>query len=186
MKSIPWVIGIVMLGLGVAALMFIPRDLPETPGGSAGSGAEPPSRLNRLPEGRIIARTVWNAVEQISPIVGDDKRLTQALGLEIPGGAFRAIVPAGEAAPVIRSFALATTSDDQSEMMVHLCRGNSDRAADNESLGWFRIAGIPAGPAGTTRIGLMLRVADDAIVGAAVTVTGAPLRFYSSPAPTRP
>lgn len=110
----------------------------------------------------------WIAMEQVSPIVGDDGSLTEALGLEMPGGAFQQVIAQGEAAPVTRQFTLATAVTNQREMTVHVLRGDADRAEENTSLGWYRIEDIPPGPPKETLISLVLRVADNAIVGAAL------------------
>ena len=184
MKSLPWIVGVVMIGLTLLAVAVIPRELPPTPPGSPRAPGDAATNAALTPGAPRPFRAIWNAVEQISAIVGDDGALVESLGIETPGGVFRPIIRRGEQSPVTRSFTIATAMENQTEMLVHVCRGNAERAADNESLGWFRIGGIPPGPASTTYIALILRVADDAIIGAAVMQeTGRNLRFGPTDSP---
>jgi molecular chaperone DnaK (HSP70) len=110
----------------------------------------------------------WIAMEQVSPIVGEGGTLAEALGLEMPGGAFQVVIEQGEKTPVTGHFTLATAAPDQREMTVHVVRGNAGRAEENTSLGWYRIEQIPPGPQKEILITLIFRVADNAVIGAAI------------------
>ena len=183
MKIVPWIVGLIMILLTVLAVMIIPADLPAPTERAAGPGAaSPPSVFD--PDKPVEFRVVWNAIEQISPIVGSKGTLVEAIGIETPGGVFTPIIRRGEVAPVTGTFTLATAVENQAEMLVHVCRGNAESASENESLGWYRIGGIPPGAASDTLITLVFRVADNAIVGGAVVPqTGQPLRFAQTTAP---
>jgi len=157
--------------LALMALFLIACGAPP-PGDAAEGGAATPAGDSAAvqPEtDRPTAMAIqWIAMEQVSPIVGRDGALGEALGLEMPGGAFHQVIARGEKAPVTRHFTLATAVPNQREMTVHVLRGDADRADKNTSLGWYRIEEIPPGPVKETLITLVLRVADNAVIGAAV------------------
>ncbi|HEU4402111.1 MAG TPA: hypothetical protein VFT43_08395, partial [Candidatus Polarisedimenticolia bacterium] len=51
----------------------------------------------------------------------------------------------------------------QQVMPLHLLRGLSERAADDHSLGWFRISGFTPDTGGRGRVGVVFRVTGDSI-----------------------
>jgi len=168
-RIVQWLIAVVLAG---SALFLVSCGSPPpddtagetaaTPGGEAAAG-EP------APDPRNTPVTIkWVAMEQVSPIVGGDGTLDEALGLEMPGGSFQTVIAQGEKAPVTGHFTLATAVPDQREMTVHVCRGNAERAEENTSLGWYRIEEIPPGLQMETLITLVFRVADNAVIGAAI------------------
>ena len=160
-----------LLVLAIMALLSISCGAPP-PGDAAEEGAAAPdgdAAAGQPEADRPAAMAIqWIAMEQVSPIVGRDGVLAEALGLEMPGGAFHQVIARGEKAPVTRHFTLATAVPNQREMTIHVLRGDADRAEKNTSLGWYRIEEIPPGPEKETLITLVLRVADNAVVGAAV------------------
>jgi len=77
-----------------------------------------------------------------------------------------------------------TAADDQKEIRLHVLRGVSETAAQNHSLGWVRVADLPPGPRGSTRVAVLFEVADGAIVLAAVDpATGLPLPIETAEPP---
>jgi hypothetical protein len=188
MRYAPWLVAGLLVVIAVFAVLTAPRDLPEPAGTvpDGGAAAEiaptPGSPPGETPAaGRRTLRVVFRAIEQVSPIVGRDGVLLESVGIEMGGGVFAPIVARGEKAPITGSFTISTASDDQSAMRVHILRGTSGRAATNHSLGWFQVEGIPPGPAGAARIGIVIRVANDAIMASAVDLkTGK--RFTFTPA----
>lgn len=173
MKIVQWTVAVVLIVLAGPMLFLLSCEAPpsgdaggETAAGTDGEAAagRDPARAPRQPPVTLN----WIALEQVSPIVGGDGTLGEALGLEMPGGAFHEVIARGEKVPVSGSFTLATAVPNQREMTVHVLRGNADRAEESNSLGWYRIEEIPPGPEKETFITLVLRVADNAVVGAAI------------------
>lgn len=166
---------LIMVLLGAAAVMLVPaspgaltRIRPaelwggrqEGAGESAGSNG---SATTVLP----IARATIHVLEQVSPIVGPASTLVESLGIEMRER-FTTVLPKGTPVPVKRVVTFRTGADDQKEIRLHVLRGVSETAADNHSLGWVRVADLPPGPRGSTRIAVLFEVADGAIVLAAV------------------
>jgi molecular chaperone DnaK (HSP70) len=77
---------------------------------------------------------------------------------------------------------LSTSGEGPSEIRLHLVRGVSERLAQNHSIGWFRISGLPAGAA---RALVEFSISDGAILAGVVDATNAqPLPFTRfEPAP---
>lgn len=64
------------------------------------------------------------------------------LGIETEGNKFSSIVPRNTAIPCSRKSLYRTTVDGQSEALIHVLQGESQKAAENESLGEFILGGI--------------------------------------------
>lgn len=159
-----WVAALLIVLFGAGAIWLVPTELPPVAPAATMESVAPAADDGRRPRN---ARARLIAVEQISPIVGSDGALVEALGLEMPGGVFRSVIPKGTAAPVTKVFTVATVTRDKKEMRIHLVRGDSERAEDGHSLGWFLVDDVPPGPAAKTYIYLIFNVADGAIAAAA-------------------
>jgi len=149
---------------------------PDRPGG--GASPAPPATAGGAP------RQDFYVLEQTSPIVGADKTLVEALGIESPPGKFKAVLPKGTPAPVGRVVIFRTGGDNQKEIRLHILRGNSENVSEARSLGWVRIAELPPRPRGETRVALMFQVADVAIrLAAQNPEEGTPLLIEASEQP---
>lgn len=68
------------------------------------------------------------------------------LGIETEGGKFSPIISRNTSIPVSMKRIYKTTLDGQTEALIHVLQGESDRVADNSSLGEFVMSGItPSG-----------------------------------------
>ncbi len=139
-----------------------PAELWSDPGRADGRAATAPSAT---PPG-TPRQTVY-VIEQVSPIVGADSMLAEALGIESPRGRFTTVLPKGKPAPIGRVVTFRTRVDDQKEIRLHVLRGRSEVASEDHSLGWVRITDLPAGPRGATHVAVAFQVVDGAIVLAA-------------------
>jgi molecular chaperone DnaK len=100
---------------------------------------------------------------------------------------FTPIIPAGERTPAQRAHLFGTVMTGQTEMRIHIFRGTSNKVEENHSLGWFSIDGISPGPAVSDKVALVLKVGDDAIIGAAFeTETRRALPFAAAGPPSQP
>lgn len=75
-----------------------------------------------------------------------------SLGVESMGGMMSTIIPRNTRIPTRRSQVFSTAEDGQTEVNVHVLQGERPMAADNNSLGIFRLKGIPPAPRGVPQI----------------------------------
>ncbi len=140
----PWIAAASILLAGTAGAFLAPRRLPK-----------------RGPQ--VVARWAQQVVEGNSPIVGADGTLVENLGIETTGGVFMTVIAKGGRPPVGRMLSWTTASPDQHEIVIHVLRGLSERAAEDRSLGWFRIGLLPQTPPGAARAAVFLRVSQGTI-----------------------
>lgn len=75
-----------------------------------------------------------------------------SLGLETMGGVMTQLIERNTTIPVRKSQVFSTAEDDQTAVDVHVLQGERPMAADNMSLGRFRLEGIPAAPRGVPQV----------------------------------
>ncbi|GAB4438927.1 MAG: molecular chaperone DnaK [Anaerolineae bacterium] len=74
------------------------------------------------------------------------------LGIETMGGVMTPLIERNTTIPVRKSQVFSTAEDGQTAVDVHILQGERPMAADNISLGQFRLEGIPAAPRGVPQI----------------------------------
>ncbi len=75
-----------------------------------------------------------------------------SLGVETAGGVFTKLIPRNTTIPARYSEIFSTAVDNQSFVNVHVLQGEREMAADNRSLAYFQLLGIPPAPRGVPRI----------------------------------
>jgi molecular chaperone DnaK len=75
-----------------------------------------------------------------------------SLGVETKGGVATVLVNRNTTVPVTRSETFTTAEHNQPSVEIHVVQGERPMAADNKSLGRFRLDGIPPMPAGMPQI----------------------------------
>jgi len=75
-----------------------------------------------------------------------------SLGVETLGGILTKIIPRNTTIPVKKSEVFSTAADGQTNVEIHVLQGEREMAADNKSLGTFRLDGIPPAPRGVPQI----------------------------------
>ena len=75
-----------------------------------------------------------------------------SVGLETIGGVMKPLIPRNTTIPVRRSDIFSTSQNNQSQVEVHVLQGERQMAADNKSLGRFRLTGIPPAPRGIPQV----------------------------------
>ena len=75
-----------------------------------------------------------------------------SLGLETIGGLMKVLIPRNTPIPVRQSDVFSTSESNQSSVEIHVWQGERQMAADNKSLGRFRLSGIPPAPRGVPQI----------------------------------
>jgi molecular chaperone DnaK len=75
-----------------------------------------------------------------------------SLGVETAGGVFTRLIPRNTTIPTRATETFSTAMDNQDFVNVHVLQGERDMAADNKSLAYFQLIGIPPAPRGVPRI----------------------------------
>jgi molecular chaperone DnaK len=75
-----------------------------------------------------------------------------SLGVETAGGVFTRLIPRNTTIPTRATEIFSTAMDNQDFVNVHVLQGERDMAADNKSLAYFQLVGIPPAPRGVPRI----------------------------------
>jgi molecular chaperone DnaK len=75
-----------------------------------------------------------------------------SLGLETMGGVMTALIERNTTIPVKKSQVFSTAEDSQTAVDVHILQGERPMAADNMTLGHFRLEGIPPAPRGVPQV----------------------------------
>jgi molecular chaperone DnaK len=74
------------------------------------------------------------------------------LGLETLGGVRTPLIERNTTIPTRKSQTFTTADDGQTSVDIHVLQGERDMAADNKTLGRFRLEGIPPAPRGVPQI----------------------------------
>jgi len=75
-----------------------------------------------------------------------------SIGLETIGGVMKKLIPRNTTIPVRRSDIFSTSENNQNTVEIHAVQGEREMAADNKSLGRFKLYGIPPAPRGIPQI----------------------------------
>lgn len=75
-----------------------------------------------------------------------------SLGLETIGGVMKKLIDRNTTIPVRRSDIFSTSENNQTLVEIHVLQGEREMAADNKSLGRFKLTGIPPAPRGVPQI----------------------------------
>ncbi|MEZ0396641.1 MAG: molecular chaperone DnaK [Anaerolineales bacterium] len=75
-----------------------------------------------------------------------------SLGVETLGGVMTTMIPRNTTIPVRKTEVYSTAADNQTAVDIHILQGERPLAADNMSLGRFRLDGIPPAPRGIPQI----------------------------------
>jgi molecular chaperone DnaK len=81
-----------------------------------------------------------------------------SLGLETIGGVMKKLIPRNTTIPVRKSDIFSTSENNQTMVEVHVVQGEREMAADNKSLGRFKLTGIPPAPKGIPQIQVSLDI----------------------------
>jgi molecular chaperone DnaK len=97
-----------------------------------------------------------------------------SLSIETLGGVATALIDRNTTIPARKTQVFSTAADNQDEVEINVLQGERSMAADNKSLGKFRLDGIPAAPRGVPQIEVTFDIDADGIlkVGATDQATG--------------
>jgi molecular chaperone DnaK len=98
------------------------------------------------------------AAVQAGVLAGDVKDLLLldvtplTLSIETMGGVATAMIPRNTTIPTKKSETFSTAADNQTEVEVHVMQGERPMAAQNRTLGKFKLGGIPSAARGVPQI----------------------------------
>jgi molecular chaperone DnaK len=98
------------------------------------------------------------AAVQAGVLAGDVKDLLLldvtplTLSIETMGSVATAMIPRNTTIPTKKTETFSTAADNQTEVEVHVMQGERPMAAQNRTLGKFKLGGIPPAPRGTPQI----------------------------------
>ncbi len=75
-----------------------------------------------------------------------------SLGVETLGGVMTVLIPRNTTIPTRKSEVFSTAEDNQTAVDIHVLQGERPMAAQNQTLGRFRLEGIPPAPRGVPQI----------------------------------
>lgn len=110
------------------------------------------------------------AAIQAGVLVGDVKDIVLldvtplSLGLETLGGVFTRIIDRNTTIPTSKSQIFSTAADSQTAVDIHVLQGERPMAADNVTLGRFKLDGIPPAPRGIPQIEVTFDIDANGIV----------------------
>ncbi|MFN4279480.1 molecular chaperone DnaK [Thermosynechococcus sp.] len=95
-----------------------------------------------------------------------------SLGVETLGGVMTKIIPRNTTIPTKKSEVFSTAVDGQTNVEIHVLQGEREMAADNKSLGTFRLDGIPPAPRGVPQIEVTFDIDANGILNVTARDTG--------------
>jgi len=87
-----------------------------------------------------------------------------SLGIETVGNVMTALIERNSTIPCQKSETFSTAQDNQPEVEIHVLQGEREFAADNRTLGRFKLDGIPAAPRGIPQIEVTFDIDANGIV----------------------
>ena len=75
-----------------------------------------------------------------------------SLGLETLGGVMTTLIPRNTTVPTRKSEVFSTAEDNQTAVDIHILQGERPLAKDNNTLGVFRLEGLPPAPRGIPQV----------------------------------
>ncbi len=86
------------------------------------------------------------------------------LSIETLGGVATPVIERNTTIPVRRTRIFSTATDNQTQVQIHVVQGERPMAADNKSLAYFILDGIPPAPRGVPRIEVTFEINADGIL----------------------
>ncbi len=92
-----------------------------------------------------------------------------SLGVETMGGVMTTLIERNTTIPVRKTEIFSTAADSQTAVDIHVLQGERPMAADNMTLGNFRLEGIPPAPRGTPQVEVAFDIDANGILNVTAT-----------------
>lgn len=90
--------------------------------------------------------------------------LAMSIGVGLPGGRFKPIIPRNTKLPFHKTYTIGTTRDNQSELDIVIFQGESDHVSENEYLGTLSLNNIPPAPRGQIRFEIKFQLNNESLL----------------------
>jgi len=90
--------------------------------------------------------------------------LPMSIGVALAKDKFHKIFPRNTAIPNATSMVFTTSKDNQNQLKLKICQGESDKSSENELLGEFVFSGIPPAPKGQARLEVILKLSPEGML----------------------
>ncbi|HVR63683.1 MAG TPA: Hsp70 family protein [Polyangia bacterium] len=136
----------------------------------------------------VGAAIVGDRLRAGSAGAGIVERVAISLGVETAGGVFTRLLPKNTPLPAARTQLFSTVADAQKQIVIHVVQGEREMAADNKSLGRYRIAPLPPARRGEPQIEVQVSMDASGLVAVAASdlQTGERQDITLAPAPAVP
>lgn len=134
-------------------------------------------RLNKTPNKSVNPDEVVavGAALQAGVLAGEVKDVLLldvtplSLGLETMGSVMTKLIERNTTIPVSKSEIFSTAADNQTAVDIHILQGERPMAADNMTLGHFRLEGIPPAPRGIPQVEVKFDIDANGILNVTAT-----------------
>ncbi len=92
-----------------------------------------------------------------------------SLGVETMGGVMTALIERNTTIPVRKTEIFSTAADSQTAVDIHVLQGERAMAADNMTLGHFRLEGLPVAPRGVPQVEVAFDIDANGILNVTAT-----------------
>ncbi len=92
-----------------------------------------------------------------------------SLGVETMGGVMTKLIERNTTIPVNKTEIFSTAADDQTAVDIHVLQGERPMAADNMTLGHFRLEGLPPAPRGVPQVEVAFDIDANGILNVTAT-----------------
>lgn len=90
--------------------------------------------------------------------------LAMSIGVGLPGGRFKPIVPRNTKLPFHKMYTIGTTRDQQTELDIVIFQGDSEYVTENEYLGTLSLKHIPPAPKGQVRFEIRFQLNNESLL----------------------
>lgn len=90
--------------------------------------------------------------------------LAMSIGVGLPGGRFKPIIPRNTKLPFHKMYTIGTTRDNQSELDIVIFQGENDHVSENEYLGTLSLNNIPPAPKGQVRFEIKFQLNNESLL----------------------
>jgi molecular chaperone DnaK len=90
--------------------------------------------------------------------------LSVPIGIGLPGGKFKTIIPQNSAIPFEKTYQFTTTKEGQTSLDIDIFQGESATVVENEYLGSFVVDSIPKAGVGESKIHLTFHLDSECIL----------------------
>lgn len=90
--------------------------------------------------------------------------LAMSIGVGLPGGRFKPIIPRNNKLPFQKNYTIGTTRDNQTELDIVIFQGESDHVSENEYIGTLSLRNIRKQPRGKSKFDIRFQLNHEGIL----------------------